>query len=359
MDIPSGGGYTKGDEILTFDRREPMAKSSENNQKIKVLKLMEMLRQDSDEAHPLTTAVICQRLAAMNIACDNRTVGRDMKYLNSQGYEVMERMIGHEKAYYVADRSFSIPEIKILMDAVQAACFITERKTAELTDKIAALGGSHSAELLKQNIVCFNTNKHTNESIFYNIGTLEEAISEGRQASFLYFDLDENRRKAYRREGERYVVEPMALIFNEDNYYLVCYNTKYGGTTNYRVDRMESVRAEEAELSPETRQYLEKEDIARNTEQAFKMFSGDPVNVKLRFERSLIGSMYDKFGEGTVISRIDGEHCSAMVKVQVSPTFFSWVCQFAGRMQILSPNSVRKQYAEHLRKAMEDTEDLG
>ena len=330
-----------------------MAKEEGNYQRLKMVKLLEMLREDSDENNPITTAKIIERLGRDGITCDSRTVGRDMKFLNSQGYEVMDVMVGHEKGYYVADRSFSIPEIKILMDAVRAAGFITEKKTAELSDKIAALAGSHSAEILKGNMVVFGTNKHTNESIFYIIEALEEAISAGKKASFLYFDLDENASRVYRRDREKYVVEPMALVFNEDNYYLVCYNPKYSGTTNYRVDRMEAVEVLDEELSEETREYMQRGTPAGRAEQVFKMFSGDPVNVRLRFESSVTGSVYDRFGEDTQVIRLDPNYCTAMVKVQESPTFFSWVFQFAGRMQIMSPESVRERYREHLRAALE------
>ena len=124
-----------------------------NFQKIKLLKLMEMLRQETDEEHPLRTSEICKRLNALNITCDRRTLGKDITLLNSQGFEIMSAMRGHEKAYYIEDRSFSVPELKILIDAVQATGFITEKKSAELINKIAYLGGSHRAEILKRNMV--------------------------------------------------------------------------------------------------------------------------------------------------------------------------------------------------------------
>lgn len=141
----------------------------DNYRKIKLLKLLEMLQLDTDEQHPMTTNRICARLDEMGIICDRRTLSKDIALLNEQGYEVMDTTVGHEKGYYVEDRSFSIPELKILMDAVQAASFITEKKTAELLDKIAVLSGSHRAEILKGNIVNFKTTKHSNEQIFYNV----------------------------------------------------------------------------------------------------------------------------------------------------------------------------------------------
>ncbi len=149
----------------------------ENYQKIKLLKIMEILRQETDEDHPMTKAELCDRLISMNISCNIRSLNRDIPLLNEQGYEIMETMIGREKAYYVCDRSFSVPELKILIDAVQAASFVTEKKTGELVDKVATLGGSHRAAILKGNLVKFNTRKHRNETVYYTVGYKSKARS--------------------------------------------------------------------------------------------------------------------------------------------------------------------------------------
>ncbi len=303
----------------------------DNKQKIKLLCLMEILRQETDEAHPLLTSQICKRLGDYGISCERRTVGMDVKVLNDYGFEVMMKMVGHEKGYYIDDRSFSVPEIKILMDAVQAASFGTPRKSEALVDKLAALGGSHQAELLKGNIVCFNTRKHTNEMIYYSVQALEDAVREHRKASFLYFDLNERHEKVYRRDGARYVVDPMALVYDEDNYYLLCWSLKHESVTTYRVDRMELVRAEEEPVCP---QALAEGDVHGYTSQVFKMYNGVPEEMTLVFHDSLIGAVYDRFGEGIEIRRLDGETCSVTVTVQDSPVFRGWLAQFGGQVSI-------------------------
>jgi len=244
-----------------------------NCQKIKLLKIIEMLRQDSDEEHPICTGEMVNRLEALHISSERRTLAKDIATLNQQGYEVMSTWCGKEKAYYVADRSFSVPELKILIDAVQAASFIPEKKSDELISKLADLGGSHRAEILKSNMVCFNTRKHSNDSIYYNVGFLEEALLQKHKASFCYFDLDENGARVYRKEKERYLVEPMALVFHEDNYYLMCYSAKYKDIANYRVDRMDSVSVEAEPVSDEA--LLLHTDVAEYTEQVFKMYNGN------------------------------------------------------------------------------------
>ncbi len=317
-----------------------------NCQKIKLLKLMEMLRQETDEEHPMTTMRIIKRLAEMEISCDRRTLARDIALLNEQGYEIMWQWVRKEKGYYIEDRSFSVPELKILIDAVQAASFITEKKTQELVGKIAELGGSHRGELLKRHMVCFNTRKHRNESIYYNVAYLEEAIEARKKVKFRYFDLNEKGEKVYRKEGEMYTVDPIALVFNEDNYYLMVYTEKYDSTTNYRVDRMDSVDVAEERESKKA--LALRDTIGDYTMQAFKMYSGKVKEVTLLFDSKLIGIVYDKFGEDTKMIRLNEKSCVATVKVQVSPTFWGWLFQFAGEMKITSPESLIKEYKERV-----------
>lgn len=316
--------------------------AQDNCQKIKLLKLYELLRQETDEQHPMTTMTIIDRLGKMGISCERRTLAKDMAILNEQGYEVMFRWIGKEKGYYVEDRSFSVPELKILIDAVQAASFVTGKKTAELIEKIADLGGGHRADILKGNMVCFNTRKHSNESIYYNVGFLEDAIQQQKKVIFYYFDLNEHGEKVYRRDGHHYVVEPIGLVFNEDNYYLMVYSSRHDGTANYRVDRMEKVEIIDEPVCEKALQLRETVDCF--TEQAFKMYGGQPVDVTLQFDHKLIGVVYDKFGEDTKMIRLNSETCVATVKVQVSPTFWGWIFQFGKQMQITSPNEMIEEY---------------
>lgn len=323
----------------------------ENYQKIKLLKIMEILRQETDEEHPMTKVELAARLVAMNVSCSPRSLIRDIKLLNEQGYEIMDRLIGHEKAYFVCDRSFSVPELKILIDAVQAASFVTNKKTGELIDKIAALGGSHRAAILKGNMVKFNTRKHTNETIYYTIGFIEDAIQRNKKIIFRYFDLNENGQKVYRRDGHHYVVEPVALVFNEDNYYLIVFSEKHAGTANYRVDRIDSVEIIDEDITENALALRDGVDCC--TEQMFKMYGGQPVDVVLEFDAKLIGVVYDKFGEDTKMIR-SGDKCIATVTVQISPVFWGWIFQLAGQMRIISPDTVIKEYHDHLQKVRKE-----
>lgn len=316
--------------------------AQDNCQKIKLLKLYEILRQETDEQHPMTTMMIIERLSKLGISCERRTLAKDMAILNEYGYEVMFRWIGKEKGYYVEDRSFSVPELKILIDAVQAASFITDKKSSELIEKIADLGGGHRANILKSNIVCFNTRKHSNESIYYNVGYLEDAIQQQKKVIFCYYDLNEHGEKVYRREGHHYVVEPVGLVFNEDNYYLMVYSARHNGTANYRIDRMDKVEVIDEPVSSKAIELRESVDCF--TEQAFKMYGGQPVDITLQFDHKLIGVVYDKFGEDTKMIRLNENTCVATVKVQISPTFWGWIFQFGDLMRIASPSKMIDEY---------------
>ena len=233
------------------------------------------------------------------------------------------------------------------------ASFVAEKKTAELVEKVAALGGSHSADLLKENMVLFNTRKHSNEAILYTVDSIEDAIARRKKIAFNYFHLNERAGRDYvttsTGEKKRYYVEPVALIFNEDNYYLMAYSSKHPeGTANYRIDRIDHVEVvEESVLSDEAIAKID--GVAAYTEQAFKMFSGELEDVIIQFSKELIGLVFDKFGEDTPMMPINDTMCAATVHVQVSPMFFGWLAQFGSKMKVISPANVIEQYNGHIK----------
>ena len=318
---------------------------NDNRQKVKLLHLIEILKQETDPEHPLKTVELCAKLKELGITCDRRTLSRDISALQEFDYPIGSKMIGHEKAYFSKQkRGFSVAELKIMIDAIQAASFVTANKTDDLVYRIAGMGGSRKADILKSNIVCFNTRKHTNEDIYKNVEVLETALQAKTQASFYYFDRNEKGERVYRKKKKRYIVEPMALIFHEDNYYLMCFSSKYNGITNYRVDRMEEVAVEDAPVSQDA--IIDDSDITEYTKQAFKMYGGPVMDVTLQFDDKLIGVVQDNFGEQVNIVRTAPTTCVASVQLQVSPTFWGWLFQFGKQMSILSPEELVKEYKE-------------
>lgn len=317
-----------------------------NFTKIKLLKLWEILSQDSDEDHPLSTSQIIEKLKSQGIECDRKTLYEDIRTLNEYGYEVLCEKGQHSNQYCVVDRSFDVPELHILMDAVQAAGFITEKKTAELIDKIASLGGSNRAEILKTNLVHFNTTKHSNENIYYNVYAIGEAILSRKKLSFLYFDYTAKGERLLRKDGDRYIVNPISTIFSEDNYYLLCYHDKHDNVAIYRVDRMTEVKVEAEEINEAKRPKTL--DVSAYRKQAFSMYVGETVGVRLQVDKSLIDVLMDKFGEGLRLISC-GDSVQFQTDVQISPNFFGWCLSFGKKLKIVSPNSLREQLHKYLK----------
>lgn len=321
-------------------------------QKIKLLKLYEFLRRETDENHPISRTEFCKRLNEMGISSNVRTLSLDIEVLTENGFEIMS-FLDKERFYYIPEHELSIPEIKIIIDALQAASFVTEKKTAELMEKVAALGGSHSAELLKENMVCFNTRKHTNEAILYIVDSTEDAIVRRKKITYNYFHLNEKAERVYvttsTGDKKRYYVEPVAQIFNEDNYYLMAYSSKHPeSTASYRIDRMDHIEVvEESVMSDEAIAKID--GVAAFTEQAFKMFSGEPEDIVIQFSKELIGPVFDKFGEDTPMMAVNDTMCAATVHVQISPTFFGWLAQFGNKMRVISPDGVIERYKSHIK----------
>lgn len=323
----------------------------ENNQKMKMLRIIDYLKTESSPEKPLTTNQIIYYLGLNGITCDRRTLYKDMEQLSETGFDVVKTTIGRKNAYYYDNKQLSLAEIKILIDAVQAANFITDDKTEALVDKLVAQVGMRKQEIVLKNIIFYNNHKHSNESIFENIEQIERAVKQKRQISFYYFDLDENAGRVYRKDKKRYIADPIALVYNEDNYYLVTYNQKYQNNTNYRVDRMDTVEIEETPVCDEAQ--IKKRKMENYTEQVFKMYNGNAETVTLEFPFELLGAVYDKFGEKAKIQRSDSDKLKIEVTVRISPPFWGWLFQFIGKMKIIEPLSVLDQYNKYIHNALE------
>ena len=315
-------------------------------QKIKLRVLYDLLVQHTDEDNPMSTAQITAMLQEQGISVGRHALIEDIKILNEFGYEV-KSFKKKRHYFYVVDRPFDIPELKVLIDAVQAASFIPDDKTERFVDKIADLAGSHRAELLKKNVVCFDTVKHGNKYIFYSIDTLVTAIEQKKQTSFVYYDIEASKKKAYRKSGGRYIVNPLALICANDKYYLVCYSDKYRGLCNYRIDRMEKVEIEKSDITP-VKAY-ENFNIHSYKRQAFSMFTGELKEVTLTVDNSCLDAVLDKFGEQTPLSRVDDRSFRVRVKVQVSPTFFAWCLTSCNKIRITAPDDVVAAFKEYVK----------
>lgn len=315
----------------------------EHIKRIRLIKIWEILSSETDEDNPMTTEELRARLCAFGIDADRRTIYKDIEILNDFGYEIMcKRAKSNE--YYVIDRKFSIPEIQILIDAVQAAKCVTERKTDELIDKLSMLAGSSKAEVLKQNIVEFSTVKNINESIYYSVNEISTAINASKKIGFYYFDYDTERKRVYRKdrsnvsENKFYIVNPLATVFSNDNYYLFCYDDKHGNVVQYRVDRMDKVKILDEDITPSR----ESEDfsLSLHKRQLFDMFGGKEQRVSFTIDISLLDMAFDKFGDMLRITHKTENTVYCNVEVQTSPTFLAWCCSFEDKLKVIAPKSL-------------------
>ena len=226
---------------------------SDNANKIKLLKIVGFISSESSSTMPVTTNQIINYLAGIDISCDRRTLYKDMDLLMDSGLGIVKTEVSRENAYYIENDALTLAELSILINAVQAANFVTPDKTQDIIEKLIAMSGVRKKEILRENTIFYNNHKHSNEDVYENIEKLQIAIKKKRQVSFFYFDLDENRARVYRKEKKRYLTDPVALVYNEDNFYLVSYSQKYQEVVNYRVDRMDTVEMEDTPICEEAR----------------------------------------------------------------------------------------------------------
>lgn len=309
--------------------------SKGKNQKAKLLKVLEILRKESDEKHPISTKTLIEKLLEEGIECERKTLYDDIEVLNECGYEIMT-IKSKTNYYYIEDRDFSTAELKILLDAVEAARFITKKKTEQLSEKIAYMAGKHKAEVLKSNILTLN-GKHTNERIYYNVDTINEAIDGKKQISFKYFDYDLSLKRVYRKDGELYTTTPIAMLFSEDNYYLITYSDKYDRLVHYRVDKMDGVEVVD---QPATKLDTKRFNLQKYGKSVFEMYSGKMRNITLLCDVSLIDVIVDRFGQDVIMNKAEENTFTVCVPVEVSPTFYSWLFTFGDKMKVLSPMDV-------------------
>ena len=321
------------------------------SRKIKLLKIWEILSQNTDEKNPMPTPVLIERLAEYGVEVDRKILYSDIKLLNDFGYEVMCRRSSSNE-YYVEDRKFNVPEMHILMDAIRAAGFITEKKTDELVNKIAQLAGSQRAEVLTRNIVEFNTMKSINENIYYSVYEIASAIEEKKKISFSYFDYDTKHRKVYTKkksdptQNRKYKVNPLATVFSDDNYYLICYDDWFGNLAHYRIDRMDEVTMLDVPISEEAQS--NKAEIVKHKQQLFGMFGGDKQKVSFEADKSLIDVVFDFFGADLYISETSGDKIIFTAEVQVSKPFIAWCCSFGTGVKVTAPQTVVETVKNYL-----------
>ena len=309
-----------------------------DNQKLKIFHILDYLEQNSHQDHPVKASELIAMLdRRFGIACDRKTVYSDIAALQDYGVDIVS-VPGKNGGYYIASRNFELPELKLLIDAVQSSRFLTEKKSRELIEKLCRECSVHDARLMRRDVLVSGRVKSMNETIYYNVDAIQEAIAQNSVIRFRYFDWGMDGQRRYREKS--YTASPYGLCQDNENCYLLAHSPRHG-ITSYRVDRMSEIAltGEERTPCPE----LTGAALAEHANRLFQMFAGDAVDVKLRFHKTLINAVIDRFGRETMLIPDGEEFFVFTVRVAVSPMFLSWVIGFGSKARILHPQSVVEQ----------------
>lgn len=325
-----------------------MAKSE--GQKLKLLYIVRMLEESSDENHPLSTQEIIRRLEENGIHSERKSIYDDIAKLCDFGYDIIQVHSRLGGGYYLADREFELPELKLLVDAVQSSRFITTKKSRELIKKLEGKASKYDAGKLQRQVYVAGRIKTENESIYYNIDNIHRAIQENKQIQFLYLDWNLKKEMVLRQKGEK-TVSPWALIWREENYYLAAYDGVDGIMKHYRVDKMGKVT-----VLDKVREGLEQFsslDLAEYTNQTFGMFGGEEEIVTLQFPNRLVGVVMDRFGREVDLRPMEDDTFRIRARVAVSGQFFGWMAGIGKEARIISPESIKMRYRQWLQEILE------
>jgi len=326
-----------------------MAKGS--NQKLKMLYLMKIFMEETDDAHALTMPELIAKLNAYGVNADRKTLYMDMEELRTFGLDIISEQQGRKWYYYVGARDFELPELKLLVDSVQSAKFITDKKSSELIRKIESLASRHEAKKLQRQVFIAGRVKTMNESIYYNVDRLHEAIGTDSQIRFKYYQWNVNKEMELRRDGEWYQTSPWCLMWDDENYYLIAYNSEDGTIRHYRVDKMLDIST--VDERREGKEEFKKFDLPHYTRSLFGMFGGEEKKITIEAVNEMVGVMIDRFGKDIIITPLDEEHFSITVNVAVSDQFLGWIIALGEGVKITAPEDVVEQMRQAAKRLVE------
>lgn len=326
-----------------------MAKSS--HQKLKLLYLLKILTEQSDEEHCLSAQALIDALADYEIRAERKSIYDDIAQLIDFGCDIVLVKAKTGGGYYLAGRDFELAELKLLVETVQASRFLTVNKSRELISKIEKLASKAQAGQLQRQVYVANRVKAANESIYYVVDDIHRAIQNNRQISFQYLEWNLDRELVPRRNGKPYQVSPWALTCKDENYYMIAHDSEEDKIKHFRVDKMAKIEVLE-DRKREGAALFERFDIADYSNKTFGMFGGKEETVTLLFDNSLIGVVMDRFGREAAVRRRDEGHFSVRVQVAVSGQFFGWLTGLGPGAGILAPSSVVEAYRSHLEETL-------
>ena len=321
-------------------------------QKQKLLYIMKYLCENTDEEYGVTVSQIIDYLDEMDIKAERKSIYDDIETLRDFGMDIVKVKVGKASLYSLVSRDFEIAELKLLVDAVQSSKFITKSKSTSLIKKIEGLASVNDAKKLHRQVIVADRVKTSNERVYYNIDSINDAINARRQISFYYTQWEIVRsgakklQRVRRRDGKLYIVSPKALSWDDENYYLIAFDGEEEKIKHYRVDKMENI--EILDLRSKGGKAVDKLDMAAYSKQIFGMFGGELTSVKLRFDDSLVGVVVDRFSDKVFISPNNDGTFTVSVDIMLSPQFYGWLFSFGDKAGIISPKSAKNGFVKYL-----------
>lgn len=308
------------------------------NQRLRILYLLNILLKKTDDCHGLTMQEIRDELDNYGISAERKTIYADLEALQHYGVDIIGARQDNTYYYHVGGREFELAELKLLVDSVQAAKFITEKKSRQLIKKIEGLASEYEGQQLQRQVYVTGRIKANNESIYYNVDKIHEAISHNSKIRFQYFQWNVKKQQELRHNGKSYCISPWALSWDDENYYLIGYDQEVREVRHYRVDKM--LELEVLREKREGGECFRKFDITEYSKKIFGMFDGEEELVTLRFENTLAGVVIDRFGREITFFSFDKDHFEINVKVAVSRQFLGWLIALGDGVEVTSPESV-------------------
>ena len=324
------------------------------HQKQKLLYIEQFLRMYTDETHSVTTPEIIRYLEQNGIHAERKSIYNDIQTLEDFGLDIIHGN-GPRDGYQLGSREFELAEVKLLVDLVQSSKFITTKKSRTLIQKLESLVSKNDAKRLQRQVIVADRNKTINESIYYSVDVIYEAIASNVQIQFQYFDWNMKKEMELRKNGAFYRVSPWLLTWDDENYYLVAYDSAAGHMKHYRVDKMTNISA--TQVPREGGAQFEAIDVAGYSKKNFGMFSGEEKTVQLLCDNTLLGVILDRFGNQTAIRSYDETHFLARVDVAVSSQFFGWLSGLSDKVKIFSPDEVAVEYQTYLMQILQGYEE--
>lgn len=321
------------------------------NQKLKLLYLAEIFKKKTDENHGITMQDIMDELDRCDISATRKTIYSDIELLRDFGMDINGEQRNGNYYYNLLNREFELAELKLLVDAVQSSKFVTVSKSNELIKKLERLTSIYEGAQLQRQVVVGDRIKAMNESIYYNVDDLHQAINSNSTIDFTYYEWDLKKQLVPRANGEKKGISPWALLWDDENYYLVAYDDDAKGIRHYRVDKMRDIRLTgKARMGKE---YFSKVNTAQYAKQVFGMFNGTVENVTLELENRLVGVILDRFGKDVMIIPHGKEHFRVHIDVVVSNMFLSWVIGIGSGARVVEPEHVVDKMREEIKRLQE------